>query len=144
MRRRLAGGIWRGRFVDQVDKFGVAALGVQGIFTVEVLEGPPDRWWLCIDSPVWCFNFELARPAGVRQLSEFLGKHLDQAGFAELAIGSFHGAVVWMVKDDEFPDRFFLRAGGGGPLVEFTLAGEDIRAFVGAVSQTVEDLETPG
>jgi hypothetical protein len=52
-------------------------------------------------------------------------------------VGSFLGTPVLLVKDDESPDRFFLRAFAGGQLVEFTLAGESSRSFSAAAAQAV-------
>jgi len=40
---------------------------------------------------------------------------------SEIVVGSFHDVPVRLIKDDEFADRFWFRAYGGGPMVEFVL-----------------------
>jgi hypothetical protein len=125
--------------VEQADSFGVAALGKAGTFTVEALSQPHGGWLLSVESPAWCFDFALACPAAVGELAAFLRSHAGRIGFAELAVGSFGGACVRVVKDDEFADRFFLRAAGGGSLVEFILAGPAAQEFAAAVAEAAAE-----
>jgi hypothetical protein len=60
--------------------------------------------------------------------------------FSKLVVGSFVGAPVVLVKDDEFPDRFWLRAAREHQLVDFTLVGSDAADLIVALSQAMEDL----
>ncbi len=122
-----------------IPSFGLAALGKAGAFTVEVLSRPDGGWLLSVASPDWCFDFALTSPVAVGELAAFFRLHTGQTGFSELVIGSFDGAVVRMVKDDEFADRFFLRAVGVGSLVEFTLAGAAAQEFAAAVAEAAAE-----
>lgn len=121
--------------------FGLAASGKGGGFTVEVLSRPTDGWSLSVESPVWCVEFELTTPGTVGELAAFLRSHAGRAGFAELVVGMLGGMTVRMVKDDEFTDRFFLRAAGGGMLVEFTLAGGIEGDFAQAVAEAAGEFD---
>jgi hypothetical protein len=54
--------------------------------------------------------------------------------------GSFGLAALG--KAGDFTDRFFLRAGGSGSLVEFTLVDEIARDFAGAVAEAAAEFGT--
>ena len=120
---------------------GLAASGKGGGFTVEVLSRPAGGWSLSVESPAWCVEFELAAPGTVGELAAFLRSHAGRAGFAELAVGTLGGLTVRVVKDDEFADRFFLRAAGGGLLVEFTLADGIECDFAQAVAEAAAEFD---
>ena len=121
--------------------FGLAASGKAGGFTVEVLSRPTGGWSLSVESSLWCVEFELATPGTVGELAAFLHSHSGRAGFAERAVGMLGGLTVRVVKDDEFTDRFFLRAAGGGLLVEFTLAGGIEGDFAQAVAEAAAEFD---
>jgi hypothetical protein len=127
--------------VGQDDNFGLAASGRGGRFSVEVLSRPAGGWSLSVQSPAWCVEFEVASPGTVGELAAFLRSHAGRAEFAELVIGMLGGLTVRMVKDDEFGDRFFLRAAGGGWLVEFTLAGGIEGDFAQAVAEAAAEFD---
>ena len=120
--------------MEQADSYGLAAPGTAGAFTVEVLSRPDGGWLLSVESPAWCFDFALAHPGSVGELAAFLRSHAGREEFAELLVGSLGGVAVRAVKDDEFADRFFLRAAGSGSLVEFTLVGGASHEFAAAVA----------
>ena len=125
--------------VEDSNSYGLSASGMAGDFTVEVLSLPDGGGLFCIQSPTWCFDFELSDPSAVGELAEFLQTYADRAEFAEMAIGSFGGASVRMVKDNEFEDRFFIRATCTGPMVEFTLVGNAAKDFVSAVVEVTAE-----
>jgi hypothetical protein len=128
--------------VGQDGNFGFAASGRCGGVTVEVLSRPVGGWLLSVQSPVWCFDFELATPGTVGELSDFIRSHVGRADFAELPIGMLGGLAVRLVKDSEFEDRFFLRATGGGSLVEFTMAGGMEAGFARAVAEAAAEFDS--
>ena len=128
--------------MEQADSYGLAALGKAGVFTVMVQSRPDGRWSLYVESPAWCFAFELVGPGAVAELAAFLRSRTGHAEFAELVVGSFGGVPVWMVKDDESADRFFLRAAGGGLLVDLTLIGGTAQEFADAVAEAAAEFET--
>ena len=125
--------------MKDASSFGLEALGKAGEFTVEVLSRSADVWLLSVESPGWCFAFDLADTGKVAELAGFLGSHAGRTEFAELAIGSFGVSAVSVVKDDEFPDSFFMRAAGDGLLVEFTLVGEAATDLGAAVAEAAAE-----
>ena len=56
--------------------------------------------------------------------------------FAEYRAGSFQAAGVFIVKDSEFADRFWVRIRGADHMAEVTIQAEDAVAF----SKALEDL----
>lgn len=128
--------------VKQEESYSLAALGKVGTFTVEVLSKRDGGWLLSVQSPAWCFDFALAGPAAVGELAAFFRSHAGRTGFSELVIGSFGAAAVRVVKCDEFADRFFLRAAGGGALVEFTLTNQAAEEFAAAVAEADGEFAT--
>ena len=126
--------------MENVGECGVAALGSDGGFTLEVLSRTAGGWLLSIESPGWCFAFDIAGPTAVSDLDKFLRSSSGQTEFAELAVGSLGGVAVRFIKDDEFSDRLFIRVANGGFIVEFTIAGTTAVEFTNAVSAVVADL----
>jgi len=59
-------------------------------------------------------RFEIAGPSGVHALSAFMRENHGRKAFAELDVGVLDGLPVWIIKDDEHPDRFFIGAAGEG------------------------------
>jgi hypothetical protein len=114
-------------------------MGKAGEFTVEVLGRPDVGWQLSVESSNWCFAFNMDRPCAVAELANFLRSNAGREEFAELTVGSFGGASVRVVKDDEFAERFFLRASDGGLLVEFELIGGIMREFAVAVAEAAAE-----
>ena len=125
--------------MEDSNNFGLSALGIAGDLSVEVLSRPDGGWLLSIESTTWCFVFELSGPNAIGELAEFLQTYAGRAEFAEMAIGTFGGAVVRVVKDSEFEDRFFIRATCTGPMVEFTLVGNAAKDFVSAVVEVATE-----
>lgn len=60
--------------------------------------------------------------------------------YAVRKLGTFGGLVVEIVKDDEFPDRFFLKVLGDHQLIEQTLVKKDVDCLITALIQAIEDL----
>ena len=125
---------------EPVDSSGVAGMGKAGRFTVEIL-GQDNIWLLSVESPDWCANFRLVERERVAELATFLRTHVGRNEFAEMVIGSLGEMEVRAVKDDEFADRLFIRATGGGSLVEFSLVAEASQEFADAVTDAAQDLE---
>ena len=89
---------------------------------------------LSIDAPGWALDFRLP-DGGVTGVAAFLRAHADRAEFAECVAGSFLGHPVRLVQDSEFPDRLWLRVGGGGQLAEFPLVGPAAGWFAAAIAE---------
>ncbi len=130
--------------VNQTKNYGLAAVGSAGRFDVDVDENfeDPCDIQLAIRTPMWQFRFKLSERGTVEQIHSFLRLKTGALEFSELIAGTFHNAPVRFIKDDEFGDRFFLRAHGQGQLVDFVLAGNEIKEFTEAIKQAVQNLET--
>jgi hypothetical protein len=76
----------------------------------------------------------------MRSFSDFVARHLGHERFEEEKIGSFSGCGVFIVKDDESSDRFFLRARGAGACFDLTFVDEDSRSLSAALKSLVEEL----
>jgi hypothetical protein len=120
----------------EAQHYGVAAIGSAGRFTVEILETTdnPNARLMSIEAGGWSLCFALAE-RGTAQVLSFLRVHAGRVVFSELAIGSFLGAPVILIKDDEFPDRFYLRVFANGHLLEFVLTADALTEFTEAVAQ---------
>ncbi|MDB5335263.1 MAG: hypothetical protein JWN70_882 [Planctomycetaceae bacterium] len=125
--------------MDDDDNFGLAALGTSGDFTVEVLCRSDDEYFLSVESRLWSFGFQLVDRSTVHQLGVFLRTHAGRTAFADLVVGDFGGEMVRIIKDDEFPDRFFLRAAGGGALIDFTFINGSADDFAVAVVEAAAE-----
>src|SRR5262245_32538503 len=99
--------------------YGAAAVGSTSRFDVEIDEALDDSndTQMSISARGWSFCFALSARDDVARMLSFLRKHTGRSVFSELAVGSFHGAPVRLIKDDEFADRFWLRAHGDGQMV---------------------------
>lgn len=123
-------------------EYGAAAVGKTSRFDVVIDEGIEDASALqmSISTQNWSFCFALSARDDVARMLSFLREHTGHLVFSEIAVGSFHGAPVRLIKDDEFADRFWLRANRDGAMVEFVLVAEDLIEFTDAVAQAVHDL----
>ena len=122
--------------------YGAVAVGSTSRFDVEIDEALDDAndIQMFINARSWSFRFALSTLNHAAQLLSFLREHAGRLTFSELVLGSFHGAPVLLIKDNEFADRFWLRASGSGQVVELVLAGADVFEFTDAVAQAVQDL----
>jgi hypothetical protein len=130
---------------------GLLANGSCGPWRIDVNEttSGPDRWFLQIEGPAVSFDFQIPSPGMIRRISEFLRLRRPSDGrpggrgaeACELAIGTGKATPVWLRRDDEFDDRFFLVVGpADAPVVFYTLAGEDVKCVAAALEQAQEDL----
>jgi hypothetical protein len=126
--------------MEDANRFSLAALGKVGTFTVEVLRGSDGSWMLSVESPTWFLDFKLAGPDSIHELAEFFRTQVGRTAFSELAIGSFGSAIVRVIKDDEFADRFYLRVADGGAMAEFPLVGGAAQEFAAAAAEAATDL----
>jgi len=129
---------------DPPKNYGLAAVGSTGRFDVEIDEVVEDasQTQMSIHTPTWSFRFSLTERSIVARILSFLREQAGRLMFSEIVVGSFCDAPVRFIKDDEFGDRFFLRAHGEGQLVDFVLAADELREFTDAVAQAVQDLES--
>ena len=120
-----------------------AAVGKTSRFDVEIGAALDDSdIQMSVSTRSWTFRFALSACDDVARILSFLREHTGRLEFSELVVGSFHDAPVRLIKDDEFADRFWLRAYRDGPMVEFVLAADDLTEFTDAVTQAVQDLQS--
>ena len=124
--------------------YGAAGVGRTTRFDVEIDEAldDPDDVQMGINARGWSLRFALFSRDDVTRILSFLREHTGRLVFSELLVGSFHGAPVRLIKDDEFGDRFWIRAYGDRDMVEFVLVADDLAEFTDAVAQAVQDLQS--
>jgi len=123
-------------------QYTAAAVGKTSRFEVEIDAAVDDSdIQMSIGTRTWTFRFALSARTDVARILSFLREHTGRLEFSEIVVGSFHDAPVRLIKDDEFADRFWFRAYGGGPMVEFVLAADDLTEFTDTVAQAVQDLQ---
>jgi len=132
--------------------FGLLANGSSGKWELAIDESTSgaDRWFLQIEGPVVAFYFEIPSVeiiAKMRQLLEHLpgATKPSPSGASRrtdsLVISKDKTTPVTLVKDDEYPDRFFLVVGFmDRPIVRFVLAGMDAADIAAALRQVQEDV----
>ena len=127
---------------ERSPKWGLAAFGRHGDIEIQLDEpiGRNGPWQLQLSGKGWDFVFDVAGASAVREFSAFVKKQVARTVFAEHRIGSFEAAGVFIVKDSEFADRFWLRIRGAGQMAEVTIQAEDAVALGKALEDVVSDL----
>ena len=128
--------------MSQTTSIGLAAFGSCDGVDVSVDEevlSTQSRWLLSVQNRNWSLSFEMLNRNSFDQLLNFLRANVGKTAFAELLIGTALGSPVLIIKDGEYPDRFFLKAFGDGFFFEITLTGVETNSFVIAVEQAAED-----
>jgi hypothetical protein len=133
------------------DKLGLMANGSCGAWEVAVDEttAGPNRWFVEIEGPTAYCSFEISSPEIVCKTLEFLGGRGLSKGLpigiansnGSLVIGKHPKTPVILIKDDEYPDRYFLMVGPDNALARVSIAGNDLKDLTEALRQAVEDIE---
>jgi hypothetical protein len=123
--------------------YGVVGIGRTDRFDVEIDEALDDsnevRMEIMAKARGWLFRFALSSRDEPARILSFLQEHTGRFLFSELVVGSFHGAPVLLIKDNEFADRFWLRTTEAGQMVQFVLAADDLNDLTDAVAQAVQE-----
>ena len=124
--------------------YGAAGVGSSSRFDVAIDEAVDDanHLQMSIEARGWSFRFALSTRDDAALMLSFLREHTGRVAFAEVVVGSFLGTPVSLIKDDEFSDRFYLRAFAGDQLLSFVLAADDLTGFADALAQAVQDLQS--
>jgi hypothetical protein len=127
---------------DTKSEWAVAACGQAGSVEIDFMSSvSPKEKWLCeLRMSAVYLTFEVSGLSGMRAFSAFVERHAGRQKFKEERIGSFSGCEVFIIKDDEHPDRFFLRARGAGVCFDVTFRGEDSKDLGIALKSLVADL----
>ena len=121
---------------NPLQQYGLVAMGTAGQFAVEILENRAASRLLSIEANDWSFSFSLGEHDPANMLAHLRG----HGSSSELNVGAFCGAPVMLIKDNEFSDRYFLRAVSDGDLLEFVLSADGLVQFTDALAQAVHDL----
>jgi hypothetical protein len=125
-------------------RYAAAGAGNTNRFAIEIDEALDDASDLrmSIQTRSWTFRFALSAREDLARILSFLREHIGRLEHCEIVVGSFQDAPVRLIKDNEFSDRFWLRAHTDDSMVEFVLTADDITEFIVAVGQAVEDLQS--
>ncbi|HWB02423.1 MAG TPA: hypothetical protein VG796_05315 [Verrucomicrobiales bacterium] len=128
--------------MPEENHFDLIATGHAGRFRIEVDEpaGGPEVLFMTIIASGWDFRFSIPDPGVLPKALSFLSETSGTCIFSEIVLGSFRAAPVRLIKDDEFEDRFWIRAYEGGEMVEFTIVAPDIHDLIGAIGNALDDL----
>jgi hypothetical protein len=136
-------------------RYGLVASGTGGEWSVDIDEttSGEQNWFAQIEGPSLYLHFEIVHPRIVSELLSFLsarpritvdsGIPWDEASDT-LRIGSFNQSPVTLVRDDEFPDRWFISLGEGHCRLQYTLTGDDCAGLIQALQQVNADLVADG
>src|SRR5262245_61932946 len=134
--------------------FGLLANGSCGPWDIAIDEATsgPDRWWIQIEGPSVSFYFEILSLEIVGMMARFLKPGVPASSQTTSAFSKRSGsfmlgkdkkAPIFLVKDDEYNDRFFLVIGPSeSPPVRFVIAGADVVKLAQALQQAQEDIES--
>lgn len=99
-----------------------------------------DKWEMSIDHPQIYLRYKIDGPQIVHDFLLFMRSNLDKSKYTELKLGTLGSAVVSIIKDDEFPNRFFLCILSDDGTVRYTLNVNELGAYIGALMQATDDL----
>ena len=138
---------------DHSNRLGLTAVGRGGAWEVAIDEATSgeSKWFAQIEGPSVYLDFEVDSPRIIDKIIQFLmelkratnGTHgLTSPKNEELLLSKSRGESVTLVRDDEFPDRYFLVAEARRKLtVRVTIGGEDLELLESALRQAKEDLD---
>lgn len=143
-----------GRLVQECGSecFGLLANGSSGEWEVAIDESTsgPDRWFAQIEGPSISFYFEIPSVEIVGELLGFLESPPVTAKISSDGLSELNGSLVLskdkktpvtLLRDDEYPDRFFLVVGlTDKPIVRFVIGGVDVLNLTDALRQVKDDL----
>jgi hypothetical protein len=133
------------------DNIGLLASGSAGAWEVAVDQttSGPERWFIHIEGPSASCSFEISSPEIVFQAAEYLkARHAPRRRHggascrsSSLLMGKRPKAPAILVRDDEYPDRFFLMVGPETALARLTIAGKDVNNLAEALHQAGQDVK---
>lgn len=124
--------------------------------SLDVTVKAPKRWYANIEGPRLSLPFQLESVQTIPAMVTYLESD-DDSDFASseyeanekptaLRIGRFQDALpVHLLRDDEYPDRFFILIGKiGKSVIRFKLSEEDLEHFVHAFRNVHKTLMQEG
>ncbi|MDF1744893.1 MAG: hypothetical protein P1V19_14450 [Gimesia sp.] len=113
-----------------------------GIVSIEIDEptADSDKWEMSINHPHIYLRCEIYGPQIVHDFLAFMRSNLNKSEYTELKLGTLGSAVVSIIKDDEFPNRFFLCILSDSGTVRYTLNVNELGDYIGGLMQATDDL----
>lgn len=118
---------------------GLLAFGRCGNIEIEIDETPTGND-VTLTLPEIQLRFSIGSLAVIVACCSFIEDHVGSIQFSEIEVGRLSEMSVFLIKDDEFPDRFFLRGTGETGLFDIAFFGNSLREFLGALKSVAEDL----
>lgn len=125
------------------DSRGHAGFARSGQVELELDEavGEQAGFALTMAIPPIQLRFDVSSTVVIAALSRFLREHYRQTAFAELQLGSLDGLPVLLIKDDEHPDRFFVRVTGSG-MIDIEIVDPVASDLVKAAADLADEVST--
>ena len=126
--------------MNQEIEWGLAACGRSGETSIDIDESVswPDIYEIELTKTRWCLRFRITNTKVVFELLDFI-KNGDDPKYK---IGTFNGLKVYIHRDSEFSDRFFIAIEGKSGNMRYTIDGvSEINEFIEALEQAIEDLQ---
>jgi hypothetical protein len=132
---------------------GLLANGSSGQWEVSIDEATTgkDQWFAQVEGPAISFSFEIPSVDILEEMLRFFKSQPKTVQFSHihenkrknfLLINKDKKTPINLVKDDEYPDRYFLVIGKkDNPIVRFVLSSKDIEEIAEALRQVEEDLK---
>jgi hypothetical protein len=99
----------------------------------ESADDGPLTYMLTLALPFVQLRFQITSPSAMQALSRFANDRYGRREFAEFQLGVLDGLPVLLIKDDEHPDRFFIRAMGKG-MIDVTIVDPIASDFICAAT----------
>ena len=125
--------------MNQEIEWGLTASGSSGETSIDIDESisAPEIYELEISKSKWYLRFRIANTRVVIELLDFFRNKNDQ----EFHIGMFNGLKVYIFRDSEFSDCFFIVIYGQSGIMRHTIASDTkIAEFKISLEQLIEDL----
>jgi hypothetical protein len=109
----------------------------------EVEAGEAIEWYAQIVSPQVSIHARIPDPNIVREVLEFLKRKTpsEKPAARSLEIGSFASVAVELLRDTEFPGRFFVLIGNSGrSAIRFTIPPAEVGSLEQAIQQVIDEL----
>ena len=134
---------------ENVSRIGLMANGRAGGWDVSVDEttSGPDKWFLQIEGPSVYLYFEIASLGAISALLKFLEspEALPTERPGKIEVGTFNEIPVVLLRDDEFPDRYFFCVGREGrATLRISVVGDSLLALPTAIRQVADGLKSEG
>src|SRR5438105_4692961 len=136
---------------NDAESLGLTAIGSADgwEFAIDERTSGAQRWFAQIEGPSVYLYFEVQSPRVISQMLDFLTRRpttgkgsqdLPAHSNGKVVIGKSKENPVTLLRDDEFPDRYFLVwETETKSVIRITIGGADSKALVSALRQAKED-----